>query len=123
MQASKGLFFTFFYVINKLSRVTLKLSLRIVRTFVYRISIGGLEVYQGRVELHFRTLCISGIQEIMSEQRDVERLAPVSAPKEESAEVICSDTILKGNQEVLIQHGETTYRLRITQNGKLILCK
>ncbi|QDV52453.1 hemin uptake protein HemP [Gimesia fumaroli] len=60
----------------------------------------------------------------MSEQSDVERQAPASAPKEEApAEVICSDTILKGNQEVLIQHGETTYRLRITQNGKLILCK
>lgn len=60
----------------------------------------------------------------MSEQSDVERLAPASAPKEDvAADVICSDTILKGNQEVLIQHGETIYRLRITQNGKLILCK
>jgi len=60
----------------------------------------------------------------MSEHSNVERPAPASAPKVETpVGVICSDTILKGNQEVLIQHGETIYRLRITQNGKLILCK
>tara|TARA_R110002095_G_scaffold152237_4_gene132126 strand:- start:88582 stop:88917 length:336 start_codon:yes stop_codon:yes gene_type:complete len=109
---------------NKLWNDTLALFLFVVRAFVQRISIGGLEVCLGRIELHFRTLCLSGIQEIMSEHIDAERLAPASAPKEEApAEVICSDTILKGNHEVLIQHGETIYRLRITQNGKLILCK
>ncbi|MFH1304280.1 MAG: hemin uptake protein HemP [Planctomycetota bacterium] len=60
----------------------------------------------------------------MSEQSKVERLAPASAPKDETpADVISSDTLLKGNHEVLIQHGETIYRLRVTQNGKLILCK
>ncbi|MDF1745482.1 MAG: hemin uptake protein HemP [Gimesia sp.] len=40
-----------------------------------------------------------------------------------AAEVISSEVILKGNSEVLIQHGDSIYRLRITQNGKLILCK
>ncbi|WP_349680659.1 hemin uptake protein HemP [Gimesia maris] len=54
----------------------------------------------------------------------MERPSPASNPPTElPAEVIGSDTILQGKQEVLIQHGETTYRLRITQNGKLILCK
>ncbi|HCO27812.1 hemin uptake protein HemP [Gimesia maris] len=60
----------------------------------------------------------------MSEQENMERPSPASIPSTElPAEVIGSDTILQGKQEVLIQHGETTYRLRITQNGKLILCK
>ncbi|HAH44204.1 hemin uptake protein HemP [Gimesia sp.] len=60
----------------------------------------------------------------MSEQENTERPSPAPAPQKEiPAEVIGSDTILQGRSEVLIQHGETTYRLRITQNGKLILCK
>ncbi|WP_145230813.1 hemin uptake protein HemP [Gimesia algae] len=60
----------------------------------------------------------------MSEQEKTEHLSPSAAPQKEiPAEVIGSETILQGKQEVLIRHGETTYRLRITQNGKLILCK
>lgn len=60
----------------------------------------------------------------MSEQNNLDHDAPAPVPNEESlAGVISSETILKGNQEVLIQHGEIVYRLRITQNGKLILCK
>lgn len=35
---------------------------------------------------------------------------------------IDSAEILKGHQEVLIQHGDKIYRLRVTKNGKLILC-
>ncbi|QDT96216.1 hypothetical protein V144x_16690 [Gimesia aquarii] len=61
---------------------------------------------------------------LMSEQNNLNHDAP--APNEDfhsDADVISSETILKGNQEVLIQHGEIVYRLRITQNGKLILCK
>lgn len=61
---------------------------------------------------------------IMSESEKLERPAAATNAQEETpTDVIESDAILNGKQEVLIQHGETTYRLRITQNGKLILCK
>lgn len=41
-----------------------------------------------------------------------------SAPRE-----ITSTEILRGAREVLIRHGDETYRLRLTRNGKLILHK
>lgn len=60
----------------------------------------------------------------MSEKNHRDYSDSAAAPQADTPEdVISSETILKGNQEVLIQHGETIYRLRITQNGKLILCK
>lgn len=34
-----------------------------------------------------------------------------------------SFVLLQGQREVLIRHGEETYRLRHTRNGKLILIK
>jgi hemin uptake protein HemP len=34
-----------------------------------------------------------------------------------------SHELLQGAKEVLIAHGEETYRLRLTRNGKLILHK
>ena len=34
-----------------------------------------------------------------------------------------TDTLFKGNQEILISHNGENYRLRITRNGKLILTK
>lgn len=37
--------------------------------------------------------------------------------------VISSGELFAGRQEVLIRHGEETYRLRLTRNGKLILQK
>jgi hemin uptake protein HemP len=36
---------------------------------------------------------------------------------------IASSDLLQGAREVLIQHDEKTYRLRVTRNGKLILVK
>jgi hemin uptake protein HemP len=33
------------------------------------------------------------------------------------------DTILRGRQEVIIEHRNEEYRLRITSNGKLLLTK
>lgn len=33
------------------------------------------------------------------------------------------DTILRGRQEVIIEHRDEEYRLRITSNGKLLLTK
>lgn len=43
---------------------------------------------------------------------------PVATPR-----VISSADIFRGEREVLIQHGEEVYRLRLTRNGKLILHK
>ncbi len=37
--------------------------------------------------------------------------------------VIDSSALLKGQREVLIQHGDKVYRLRHTSNDKLILTK
>lgn len=36
---------------------------------------------------------------------------------------IDSSDLLKGENEVLIRHGDEVYRLRLTKNGKLILQK
>ena len=36
---------------------------------------------------------------------------------------VTSESILKGQAEVLIAHGADIYRLRLTRNGKLILHK
>ena len=36
---------------------------------------------------------------------------------------IASDQLMKGNREIIIQHGPEEYRLRITATGKLILTK
>lgn len=33
------------------------------------------------------------------------------------------ETILRGRQEIIIEHGDEEYRLRITSNGKLLLTK
>lgn len=33
------------------------------------------------------------------------------------------ETILRGRQEIIIQHRDEEYRLRITSNGKLLLTK
>jgi len=37
--------------------------------------------------------------------------------------VIDSTTLLKGRRELLIRHGDQTYRLRMTASDKLILTK
>lgn len=46
----------------------------------------------------------------------------IDAPGDDSA-VITSGELLEGRKELLIQHGDDLYRLRITRNGKLILHK
>ncbi|MBT9568954.1 MAG: hemin uptake protein HemP [Thiobacillus sp.] len=38
-------------------------------------------------------------------------------------DIIPTDTLFQGNQEILISHNGEHYRLRITKNGKLILTK
>jgi hemin uptake protein HemP len=36
---------------------------------------------------------------------------------------IASDQLMKGQREIIIQHGREEYRLRVTAAGKLILTK
>lgn len=38
-------------------------------------------------------------------------------------EPVSTDRLFQGRQEIQIAHGDETYRLRITKNGKLILTK
>ena len=38
-------------------------------------------------------------------------------------EALDSETLLKGQREILIRHGDKVYRLRHTSNDKLILTK
>ncbi|MFT4198407.1 MAG: hemin uptake protein HemP [Pseudoxanthomonas sp.] len=40
-----------------------------------------------------------------------------------ATETLTSEALLKGQREILIQHGDRTYRLRHTSNDKLILTK
>lgn len=49
--------------------------------------------------------------------------APAEVPKQESGQVIKAGTLFGGRREVLIEHAGAHYRLRITQNNKLILTK
>jgi hemin uptake protein HemP len=36
---------------------------------------------------------------------------------------VTSEELLRGHKELLIRHGEETYRLKLTRSGKLILQK
>ncbi|WP_334180223.1 hemin uptake protein HemP [Pseudoxanthomonas sp.] len=47
-------------------------------------------------------------------------LPPIAVRDED---VLDSGTLLKGQREVLIRHGDRVYRLRHTSNDKLILTK
>ena len=49
--------------------------------------------------------------------------AQASRPPATVSREITSADILQGAREVLIRHGEETYRLILTRNGKLILHK
>lgn len=48
---------------------------------------------------------------------------PVPADAPTGPPVLRSDQLLAGGREVLIRHGEETYRLKLTSNNKLILIK
>ena len=48
---------------------------------------------------------------------------PVSEIGETPASPVSSAELLKGAQEILIDHEGEIYRLRVTRNGKLILQK
>jgi hemin uptake protein HemP len=49
--------------------------------------------------------------------------APVAAPKPLEPRVLSSRDLLAGAREVIIQHGQEQYRLRLTSSNKLILVK
>ncbi len=49
-----------------------------------------------------------------------ERPAPVEKP---NVREVTSDELLRGQNELLIRHGEELYRLKLTRNRKLILHK
>jgi len=47
---------------------------------------------------------------------------PPNSPRPQTR-TVSSQELLGGAKEVLITHGDETYRLRLTRNGKLILHK
>tara|TARA_R110000787_G_scaffold69621_6_gene154865 strand:- start:1253 stop:1438 length:186 start_codon:yes stop_codon:yes gene_type:complete len=53
---------------------------------------------------------------VLDSEQDGRRLAV-------SARQIDSEKILAGEREVIIRHGDVLYKLRSTNNGKLILTK
>jgi hemin uptake protein HemP len=55
--------------------------------------------------------------------QDDQRVVAATASASTSIEILSSQALLKGRREMLIQHGDRTYRLRHTSNDKLILTK
>ena len=47
--------------------------------------------------------------------------APASTPTTPAPRKISSRELFNGAREIVIEHGDRLYRMRITQNGKLIL--
>ena len=58
----------------------------------------------------------------MDDRKDPHPGYPRGNPEEEPR-IIDSRDILGDQVEIMIRHGEETYRLRVTRNGKLILFK
>lgn len=48
---------------------------------------------------------------------------PLATPSLSLPRQISSNELLQNESELLIRHGEETYRLKLTRNGKLILQK
>lgn len=59
----------------------------------------------------------------MNQQPRVVRAAEPEAGGSGSPLVVDSATLMGGRRELIIRHGEDTYRLRITASNKLILTK
>jgi hemin uptake protein HemP len=49
--------------------------------------------------------------------------AKLPPPPAKEHPTLSSSDLLQGHREILIRHGDETYRLRLTRNGKLILHK
>ncbi|HET9870373.1 MAG TPA: hemin uptake protein HemP [bacterium] len=54
---------------------------------------------------------------------DAQRRPAPAGPPPQPRESRSEDLLGPGGRELLIRHGAQTYRLRLTQNGKLILTK
>ena len=63
-----------------------------------------------------RTIIVVAIAEMNSETRP-----RVSEPSKEAPQRVASETLLGRLGELVIVHNGREYRLRLTQNGKLIL--
>lgn len=62
----------------------------------------------------------------MTSEQKISSSDPLPSPSRKEAPVevtLRSSDLLQGQREVLIIHGNETYRLRLTRNGKLILHK
>ena len=59
------------------------------------------------------------------QSRAVPSSTPTRLPSDESATLptIESAELMRGGRELLIRHGQSTYRLRVTMSDKLILTK
>lgn len=55
--------------------------------------------------------------------RQPETQSPPKQPTPREVRTVTSEELLRGDSEVLIQHGEDLYRLRHTRAGKLLLYK
>jgi len=64
-------------------------------------------------------------EQIVGEGRDdnVDALPAIASNTPSMPRAVRSEDLLRGAREVLIQHGQETYRLRLTKAGKLILNK
>lgn len=63
---------------------------------------------------------------LLRRDRDAEQAmseSPASVGSATSQRVVSSAEILRGDREILIQHGDQTYRLRVTRANRLILNK
>ena len=54
-------------------------------------------------------------------QQRTENKAPT--PQEVTQRVYLAEDLFRGDREILIKHGTSNYRLRVTRAGKLLLTK
>jgi len=63
---------------------------------------------------------------MVDESYDIERRTGSKSDADRESDhgrVVRSDDLFRGESELLIEHGDAIYRLRITRGGKLILNK
>lgn len=60
---------------------------------------------------------------LRTDARAVELATRSAAPPPFNTPCVRSDDLLAGRRELLISHGDSLYRLRVTATGKLLLTK
>ena len=60
---------------------------------------------------------------VSEKNRESELLGSANTAPAMGSPLLSSETLLKGGNEVLIEHGSCVYSLRVTRQGKLILTK